>query len=119
MGKPEPGRRVLYTRTQTIAALLLVAILAAGLFLIKHEGLSATTIIPGAPTTYALRLDVNSAPWEELALLPGLGPKKARAIVARRESVGAFQSTDDLAAVPGIGRLTAAELARHVYFGKK
>ncbi len=38
------------------------------------------------------RLDLNSATEAQLALLPGMTPKKARAIVAERERRGAFQS---------------------------
>lgn len=50
------------------------------------------------------RVSINSAPAEELAqMLNGVGIKKAQAIVSYREENGAFNSVDDLRAVPGMG----------------
>jgi len=48
-------------------------------------------------------LDLNAATAAELEDLPGIGPAKAQAIVAFRESVGPFRSVDDLLKVKGIG----------------
>jgi competence protein ComEA len=44
-------------------------------------------------------LDINSASYEELVKLPGIGPKLAERIVAHRP----YQNVDDLDKVPGIG----------------
>lgn len=41
-------------------------------------------------------LDVNEASAEQLDELPGIGPVRAAAIVASRESGGRFATTDDL-----------------------
>ena len=49
------------------------------------------------------RLDLNTATAGELDALPGIGPAKARAIVAYREAHGRFASVDAVAGVPGIG----------------
>ena len=51
----------------------------------------------------AAPVDLNSAPPEALGSLPGIGPAKARAIVAYREANGPFASMEDLLEVPGIG----------------
>ena len=59
---------------------------------------------PGAP------LDLNRATVGELDRLPGIGPAKAQAIVAYRDSHGPFRSGADLAGVPGIGPALAARL---------
>jgi competence protein ComEA len=59
---------------------------------------------PGAP------LDLNTATAGELDRLPGIGPAKAQAIVAYRDSHGPFRSGADLAGVPGIGPALAARL---------
>lgn len=62
-------------------------------------------------------VNVNSAGVSELATLPGIGPKKAEAIIGHRENVGAFTSMADLDAVPGIGPSTLANLDGKVEFG--
>jgi competence ComEA-like helix-hairpin-helix protein len=50
-----------------------------------------------------LPLRLNHAPAEGLALLPGIGPVRARAIVEDRALRGGFESVEALARVPGIG----------------
>ncbi len=45
------------------------------------------------------QIDINSATAEELQNLPGIGPHRARAIIAARP----FDTVDDLTHVPGIG----------------
>ncbi len=51
-------------------------------------------------------VDINHATAEELTALPGIGPKKARAIVEYREANGPFAKPDDLLLVNGIGPAT-------------
>lgn len=50
-----------------------------------------------------LVVDINKADVETLALLKGIGEKKAKAIVDYRELNGEFNSVDDLLNVKGIG----------------
>jgi competence ComEA-like helix-hairpin-helix protein len=64
------------------------------------------------------RIDLNTATLEELELLPGLGPKKAGAVIAWREEHGRFESVDALARVKGIGKITLERLAPYVCVGK-
>jgi len=47
-------------------------------------------------------VDINRAAREELMTLPGIGEKKADAIIAYREKEGPFESKDALMNVPGI-----------------
>jgi competence ComEA-like helix-hairpin-helix protein len=56
-------------------------------------------------------VDLNQATAEELGALPGIGPVLAGRIVAYREEQGGFQSPQELAAVPGIGRAAYEGLA--------
>ena len=49
---------------------------------------------------------VNYAGTEELRRLPGVGPKRAEAIVALRQRMGKFQRVEDLLRVKGVGRAT-------------
>lgn len=48
------------------------------------------------------RVGLNTAPAAELALLPGIGEKRALAIVAYREENGPFSCVGELARVKGI-----------------
>ena len=50
-------------------------------------------------STEASLVDLNTASFEELQKLPGIGPKMAERIMAHRP----FQKLEDLDAVPGIG----------------
>jgi competence protein ComEA len=49
---------------------------------------------------------VNQANADELRRLPGVGVKRAEAIVALRQRVGRFQRVEDLLRVKGVGRAT-------------
>lgn len=48
--------------------------------------------------------NINLLSARELQDLPGIGPQRAQAIVAYRESHGPFASVAELGSVPGIGR---------------
>ena len=48
-------------------------------------------------------IDINKASPEEFAKLPGIGPTRARQIVAFREKHGPFRRVEDLLAIRGIG----------------
>lgn len=49
---------------------------------------------------------VNHASVDELRRLPGVGPKRAEAIVVLRQRLGRFQRVEDLLRVKGVGRRT-------------
>jgi len=67
------------------------------------------------------RIDPNTADWQDLAALPNLGEKRAKAIVAFRESHLAaghpvFASADDLLLIKGIGVATVTKLKPYLVF---
>ena len=64
-----------------------------------------------------LRLDLNKASAGELMALPGIGEKRAVAIVAWRDANGPFRSIDDLDKVRGIGPATLDRLRPFVRVG--
>jgi competence protein ComEA len=49
-------------------------------------------------------LNLNVATADQLAQLPGIGPKTAQAIVDFRKASGPFRRVDDLLAIRGISR---------------
>ena len=53
----------------------------------------------------AFVVDVNRAPWQEFANLPGIGEKLAKEIVAFRDENGQFSSVDQLINVRGVGKM--------------
>jgi competence ComEA-like helix-hairpin-helix protein len=50
------------------------------------------------------RMDINSASQAELEYLPGIGPKRAAAIITERKKRGAFRDLWELCEVPGLTR---------------
>lgn len=58
-------------------------------------------------------ININEADQQQLAMLTGIGPAKAAAIVKYREEQGPFSSVDDLSKVSGIGAATV-EKNRHL-----
>jgi competence protein ComEA len=58
-------------------------------------------------------VNLNTATPQELQLLPGIGPAKARDIVALRASQP-FKTVDDLLKVKGIGRKMLVKLRPHL-----
>ena len=59
------------------------------------------------------RLDINTARDFELAVLPGIGPKTAAAIVEYRTAHGPFASIEALCNVKGIGQKTVERIRPH------
>jgi competence protein ComEA len=55
-------------------------------------------------------VNVNTASAEELSVLPGVGPARARAIVELRQQRGGFKRIEDLLEVKGIGEASLAKL---------
>ena len=74
---------------------------------------SPSSAAPSAPSDVSApsALDLNTASESALQALPGIGPAKARAIVAYRESHGPFASVKALGKVPGIGPALVAKVA--------
>lgn len=59
-------------------------------------------------------IDLNSADAEALTALPQIGEVLAGRILAYREEHGAFQSTDDIMNVRGIGEKIFAEIEEYI-----
>ena len=59
-------------------------------------------------------LDLNTASQADLTRLPGIGEKKAAAILAWREEHGPFQVVEDVMSVDGIGEKILADIRPYV-----
>ena len=82
---------------------------------IRQEGGSECSVerAPMPPRiAYALGrpIDLSRASEEDLVLLPGIGPARARAIVRHRENNGGIESLAELEEVRGIGPKTLSRL---------
>lgn len=81
------------------------------------------TLATQAPTTPATKpitledispININTATQEELELLPGIGPKKAAAIIQYRVEIGGYVCVEELLEVSGIGEKTLAKILEYV-----
>lgn len=59
------------------------------------------------------RVNINTATPEELVQLPGIGPTRAKAIVAERKK-RSFRRVEDILRVPGIGRKTFGQIRNSI-----
>ncbi|MBU0970399.1 MAG: helix-hairpin-helix domain-containing protein [Proteobacteria bacterium] len=60
------------------------------------------------------KIDPNSASFDDLCLLPGIGSQAAADIIAYRDSIGPFEYLEDLAEVKGIGRSMLERMAPYL-----
>lgn len=86
----------------------------------KSEEASAATrpTSEGDRLRDGMTLDLNRATAAELELLPGVGPRLAREIVALRTRRGGFSSLDALDEVRGIGPHKLARLRPFLHLGR-
>lgn len=98
-------------------AAALVLLVAAAFALSPALSRAVASSRPASAVSIADPIDVNQASAAELSLLPGVGPSLAAAIVADRESRGAFRRPQDLDRVRGIGPAILARILPHVTVG--
>ena len=58
---------------------------------------------PTATATAAAPVNLNTATAEQLATIPGVGPKMAERIIDYRQKSGGFKKIEDLMNVSGVG----------------
>lgn len=117
----KPGRRrksLIERGEQVVAAILALAVVAGVAWrAADYARLGREALRPVPPPdgpTY--RVNVNRADWVLLTLVPGIGEKTARKIVAKRDELGGrFATLDQLKEVDGIGEKVLAKLGRYLY----
>jgi competence protein ComEA len=105
-----PRRRILLRAADqaTVAACLSLGLLAMAAWWVAqggHRG-DLIEIDRAEPLEPRFLVDINTADWPELTLLPRIGETLAKRIVASRESDGMFIDNGDLLRVNGIGPRT-------------
>jgi len=81
----------------------------------EPEPAPGSSVIDPPSQTAETRLNLNAATLEQLENLPGIGPSKAKAILAYRERHGGYRSIDELLDVKGIGQKMLEKLLPEVY----
>ena len=76
----------------------------------EDSPVSDTTSAPDAERP----ININTASFEALKALPGIGDVKAQAIIDYRETYGAFHSIDEIMDVYGIGESTFEQIRNEI-----
>ncbi|MGB6200771.1 MAG: helix-hairpin-helix domain-containing protein [Candidatus Acidiferrales bacterium] len=91
---------------------------ARGVFLLViAAGLFCAGAAFAAKQPPAKPLNLNIATADQLAQLPGIGPKTAQAIVDLRKTSGPFRRVEDLLAIRGISRRKLEAIRPYVTVG--
>lgn len=94
--------------------LLTVLAIAVGLFLFVTLYVPRFTARPIESARQPYRIDLNAASRDELLQVPGIGPSRADAILAKRTELGSFRDVSDVATVKGIGTKTLDGIRSYV-----
>ncbi|MBQ9264625.1 MAG: ComEA family DNA-binding protein [Clostridia bacterium] len=117
-------RLFLYVSLGLIAGLMLSALAEYGLSL-RRPSIPITPVpspvLSRASSTeenLPTRLNLNTATWEELRMLPGIGDTYARAILDYRDAHGRFFFIEELMNIPGIGSKRFEKVKDRVFCGE-
>ena len=99
-------RIILWPKHQpSIAGLLLACLIGMSVFFLHrsyvHNGL--IEIDRSGSLEADFQVDINTAQFGEIVVLPGIGEKLAKTIVDYRHHAGPFNSVESITQVPGIG----------------
>ena len=116
---PGPLKIFEFSRKESLAAFFLITTLLIGTGIKyatdQHWWLPETEVVDTNPESIKLKIDLNRAEWYELIILPGIGEKKARAIVEYRKEAGTFKTIEQLCEVNGIGVETVKRIKDLVF----
>ncbi len=116
---PGPLKIFEFSRTELLATLFLITTILIGTgikySIDQHWWLPKTEVVDSDPESIKLKIDLNRAEWYEFIILPGIGEKKARAIVEYRKDAGRFKTIEQLREVSGIGIKTVKKIKNLVF----
>ena len=92
---------------------ILTAAFIAGLVM-SNMTLADSKNKSGEGQKVAAVININNATEKELAVLPGIGKKKAKAIITHIKENGKFNSVNDLKKVEGIGKKTLENIKEYI-----
>ncbi len=120
MAKPSGPLKIFeFSRKELLATFLLIITVLIGIGVKyakdQHWWLPKTEVVDLNSESIKLKIDLNRAEWYELIILPGIGEKKAKAIVEYRKSRGAFKTVEQLCEVNGIGIETVKRIKDLVF----
>ena len=101
-------------RGANLDAVNLAARVADGQQIVVPGAATAAPVAGAPGEAPSVPVSLGSATLEQLETLDGVGPATAQKIVAYRTEHGGFRSVDDLANVPGIGPKKLAAIKPHV-----
>ncbi len=111
---PGPLKIFEFSRKESLATFFLITAILIGTgikyTIDQHWWLPKTEVVDTDPESIRLKIDLNRAEWYELIILPGIGEKKARAIVEYRKRSGRFKTIEQLCGVNGIGVKTEKKI---------
>jgi competence protein ComEA len=107
-GRPGPHWLLRRADQAAVAVLVLAGLGATVAWWVAQGGLRGRLVEleRAEPKTARFEVDINSAEWPELLLLPGIGETLAKRIVDSRREAGPFRDHNDLRRVRGIGPKT-------------
>ena len=116
---PEPSPLVARAEQVVLVVLALAVVAGVAWRIADYYRLGADVLETVPPLEGPnFQVNVNSADWVTLSLVPGVGEKTAKAIVEERQKHGGkFDSLDDLLEVNGIGDKTLAKLRPYLSLG--
>ncbi len=101
-----------------VSGAFLLSLAAAALFSPPLFQFGYQPVSPGPVTMERiLQTNLNDASKEDFCLLPGIGEKRAEAIVQYRKKHGAFESIEELACVDGISAEQVETLRAYLRLG--
>jgi competence ComEA-like helix-hairpin-helix protein len=121
--QPGPLKIFEFSRKESLATFFLITAILIGTgikyTIDQHWWLPKTEVVDTDPESIRLKIDLNRAEWYELIILPGIGEKKARAIVEYRKTSGRFKTIEQLCGVNGIGVKTVKRFEDLVFISEQ